>query len=266
MGRLVAMGGIHVPGQRIRSLEKSLERLCKSKNFPDGEAFKWSPDRSYWMRKNLIETARTDFFRAALELAKNHDVRVVAVVEDLSRNTATGLSDHELDATKLLLERFDSTLSAEDRDGIVVVAKPSGGSAQETQLQETCVEMLQSGTGFVQPNRIAISVMTSPFKQVRCLQLADLTVSLSLAMVSGNTTYAQDLFPLIKAMLYISGGRRGGFGLKLHPDYTYRNLYHWLLGDTVIPEGPNARHFLLQKGHAYFRSPWDVASHPGEDD
>jgi hypothetical protein len=28
-------------------------------------------------------------------------------------------------------------------------------------------------------------------------------------------------------------GRVGGFGLKLHPDYSFINLYHWLLGDNA---------------------------------
>jgi hypothetical protein len=27
-------------------------------------------------------------------------------------------------------------------------------------------------------------------------------------------------------------GRIGGLGLKIHPDFRYANLYHWLLGDS----------------------------------
>ncbi len=32
--------------------------------------------------------------------------------------------------------------------------------------------------------------------------------------------------------------RTGGIGLKIHPDFKYANLYHWLLGDRVWMKGP----------------------------
>jgi hypothetical protein len=33
-------------------------------------------------------------------------------------------------------------------------------------------------------------------------------------------------------MLDNDGIRKGGIGLKIHPDYRYANLYHWLINDT----------------------------------
>jgi hypothetical protein len=42
----------------------------------------------------------------------------------------------------------------------------------------------------------------------------------------------------------------GGCGVKLHPDYKYRNLYGWLFGDTHFWKGNNG-HPLPLEGRPY---------------
>lgn len=36
---------------------------------------------------------------------------------------------------------------------------------------------------------------------------------------------------MIQPLLRREMGRIGGVGLKIHPDFSYANLYYWLLGD-----------------------------------
>ena len=40
------------------------------------------------------------------------------------------------------------------------------------------------------------------------------------------------MFAAVKPFLASEAGRIGGVGLKLHPDFSCANLYHWLLGDA----------------------------------
>ena len=68
---------------------------------------------------------------------------------------------------------------------------------------------------------------------MRLLQVADLVTSCTTAHVAGRDRYSEPLFDQWVFPLLHRGhaGRVGGYGLKLHPDFRYANLYHWLLGD-----------------------------------
>jgi len=61
---------------------------------------------------------------------------------------------------------------------------------------------------------------------------ADVVTSCVVARVSGESTHSPPVFDLIKPLLRSDGHRIGGVGLKIHPDFVYANLYHWLLGDS----------------------------------
>jgi hypothetical protein len=100
-----------------------------------------------------------------------------------------------------------------------------------------CLETLQAGTNYVLPDRIAINVVSTPSKLVRLLQLADVVTSCTTAMVSGENNFAPLIFPEVRKLMVSSLGRVGGYGLKIHPDVRYRNLYHWLVGDTHFVRG-----------------------------
>ncbi len=62
MGPLIAIGGISVPDSMARHLEQNINAICIEYGFPEGEEFKWSPGRSLWMRRNLVEEKRERFF------------------------------------------------------------------------------------------------------------------------------------------------------------------------------------------------------------
>jgi hypothetical protein len=51
-------------------------------------------------------------------------------------------------------------------------------------------------------------------------------------MVAGHTEFAAPIFESIKP-IFPKGiyGTVGGWSVKIHPDFSYLNLYHWLLGD-----------------------------------
>ena len=229
---LVAIGGIIIQASDARDLHDDIDRICAAFNFPDGEVFKWSPARDHWMRDHLTGERRTEFSRAVLRAAEQRGaVVVVAMVET---GWAPAAADRPImDAMTLALERYHNFLREKRECGLVIAAKPGGGAEDENRLLLECLDTLKLGTDFVRFRRIATNVVTMSFNPSRLLQVADLVVSSSTALVAGNTYYSAPLVPHIKPMLRTNAqGCIGGVGVKLHPDARYMNWYHWLWGDT----------------------------------
>lgn len=237
MGPLVAAGGVIVKAEELRCLEKELNTLCASVGFPKNEEFKWSPGRELWMRDGLKGENRQRFFLDVLELAQRHNVTATIVIEDTRCGSATDSTSHEDDVSRLLLERIHWGVPSSSPGCVVIVDRPSGGRTDEDRFLSRCLENIQSGTEYVKHDRIALNVLSAPSKLVRLLQLADLITSCTTALVSGESNYSPTIFEQIKPLLATNMTRRGGIGVKIHPDYRYANLYHWLLGDSHYQRG-----------------------------
>lgn len=233
MGSLVAIGGLHVPDKSVRTLERAIGTLCTDCGFPPGQMFKWSPGEELWMRTSLVEDRRRDFFNSVLTLAAMSEVTATVIIEDTGYQCATpDAPSPEVDVTRLFLERVEHLLKRKGAEGVVVVDRPSGGRADEDKFLANCLETVQSGTGYVKPERIVINVVSTPSKLVRLLQVADVITACTVAFVGGEDRHSPGVFPSIKRILDRQSGRIGGVGLKIHPDTRYANLYHWLLGDN----------------------------------
>lgn len=232
MGPLVAAGGILVPGEKVRILEDALEALCTDYSFPLKEEFKWSPGRELWMRENLTGERRTKFLRDAVALAARLGTCAIVVIEDETSSPAIRGNSPERDSIVLLLERIDNELAKRGTYGLVIADRPPGNRKTEDQFLVDCLEDLQAETNFVRNNRILLNVLSTPSKLVRCLQLADVVTACALARVSGESNFSPPVFADIASLLPRHFSRSGGCGLKIHPDFKYANLYHWLLGDT----------------------------------
>lgn len=232
MGPLVSIGGIYVPSQEVGHLERAIDTLCADYGFPPREEFKWSPGRELWMRDNLVGEERQEFLIRMLSLAQDSEVKAIVIVEDTGYETATGALSAEEDVTCLFLERVHKLLNKARAEGIVIVDRPSGGRADEDRFLANCLETLQSGTDYVKPDRIALNVLSTPSKLIRLLQVADVVTSCTVAAVGGEDVHSPPVFDVVRSLLHSDMGRIGGVGLKIHPDFRYVNLYHWLLGDT----------------------------------
>ncbi len=232
IGELVGVGGLILPAAAARSLDRTATEICERFGFPEGEAFKWSPSKDYWMRDNLRKENRTEFFLTILRAAQEHGaVAQVAMVDPTKPGAHVRAKTPAMYATMLCLERLDNFLRPKRECGVVIAAKPSGGASDEEELLAECLDMLTVGTAFAGLRQIAFNVLTSPFKFSRLLQIADLIVSASTALAAGNVAFAAPLQPEIKTLLRSEGGRVGGIGMKMEPDWCFVNLYHWLWGD-----------------------------------
>jgi hypothetical protein len=253
MGKLVGVGGLHVPGAAVRELERSLDALCDEVGFPRAEEFKWSPKRGSWMRGHLEDSARENFFRRALGLAGDLGCRAIVVIEDCERRTALRESESpQEDVVTLLLERADNHLRSAGTEALILTDRPSGGRKSEVKFLSDCLELVRLGTPFVQFEHLAL-MLTGDSRLVRLLQLADVITSCTVAYVGGETPYSGRTFESVKPILRTDGGRVGGVGVKLHPDLRYGNLYHWLLGDDYYFKGHSGVP-LPYSGWPYFSS------------
>lgn len=232
MGPLVALGGISVPANEVGGITYSIDELCKGYGFPPNQEFKWSPGKELWMRTNLAGSQRKEFFGAVIDTLSKKEVIAVVIIEDSNSSPATSASTAELDVTKMFLERVDQLCGRCGCQGLVVVDRMSGDRKDEDTFLFECLETLQSGTTYVKPKHIVHNVLSTPSKLSRLLQAADLITSCTLAFVSGEKQYAPPIFEAIKPLFDKSMGRIGGYGVKIHPDFKYANLYHWLLGDS----------------------------------
>lgn len=231
MGPLVGIGGISLPVSRVRSVEKEIEKLCKDVGFPKGADFKWSPKRDQWMWSGLRNEKRQRFFLKLMDILGAAECIASAVIEDCCHKSAIHESKNaEEDVTKLFLERIHNRLKSKKTDGVLMISRPPGNRKDEDKFIGECIESLSAGTSYVAPERIAVIVCESA-KHHRLLQAADVVASCTVSYVAGEKHHSPPVFDKLKKIMAKDVDRIGGVGLKIHPDYRYVNLYHWLLGD-----------------------------------
>lgn len=233
MKELVGIGGVSLPAASTRAVETKLEAVCRAYGFPPREPFKWSPGKELWMREGLRDEARQNFYLEVLAVLRDAGGVALVAAADKQYKTATAATTHESDVVNLLLERAQLHLTRKGCDGLVIADRPGGGAPDLEKFLLGCLEMRQEGAGYTVPERICINVVSSPSKFIRLLQAADLIVSCSLSRIGGEYTYSPPVFEAIRPLLFSDGGRVGGIGLKLHPDYVYANLYHWIDRDST---------------------------------
>jgi hypothetical protein len=232
MGPLVCIGGLVVQDTKLNELERAIENLCKNFGFPLREQFKWSPGKELWMRDNLVGDHRQNFFTSLLSLIKESSGEAIVIVEDTTCRCATPTQCAEEDIVRLFLERVQWNLIRNSSNGIVIADRPGGGRSEEDKFLLQCLETLQTGTKYIIPDRIVLSVLSASPKFVRLLQSADVITGCSLAFISGEDAYSPPIFDYVRSLLDSDGIRSSGIGLKIHPDFKYVNLYHWLLGES----------------------------------
>ena len=237
MGPLVAVGGLHVPGDEVRRLELELDALCVEFGFPPDEEFKWSPQRDTWEHKNLHGDDRDEFNLRALGLAAEAGAEGIVVIEDRTKRRAVeGAKTPEEDVTLMFLERAHASVP-DGSSAIAVFDRPGGGRKTENDFLMGTLARLRAGTTYASLDRLAMAVSTDSAHS-RLVQLADIVVSCSTALVAGSDRYARKVFDEgVRPLLRSEGRRVGGVGLKIHPDFRYANLYHWLLGDETWWKG-----------------------------
>jgi hypothetical protein len=252
-GKLVAAGGLIIHADQAKAAEQALREHCRATGFPPGDEFKWSPDRQSWMYSNLRGDDRSEFQREVISILAEHRATACVVMEDDARGRATGSTDAPHDVLEMLFERVATTMKRTTETAVLIADSPPGDRPDEYKFVAECLESLDVGTQYVQHDEIAF-VLTSNSKHIRLLQAADLITSCMTAYVAGEPTYSQPMAMEILRLCPADMGNRGGWSVKIHPDHSFGNLYHWLLSDKEIKRGIELVR-LPQSGGPYFTSP-----------
>lgn len=237
MGELVGVGGIYIPSENIMSLERSLNGLCRKVGFPVGDEFKWSPDRKGWMHNQLKGKERETFICDVFRFCWESRVTAVVIASETTAKHPAIYTNHEDYVTQILIERIERLANSVGRDVVVVFDRPGGNKADEDSFLERCLETIQNGTPYRRFSRIALNALSTSSHFIRLLQAADVLTGCVLAYIAGELTYAPPLIPFIRPLLASNAGTVGGVGIKILPDFSYLNLYHWLFGDTEVIQG-----------------------------
>lgn len=239
VGPMIAIGGIIVDDCKILELEREIDALCRQVGFPDGEVFKWSPDRKkHWMYNNLVGVERCSFQCSILEVLNDTGCKAIFIAEDTNCKFADRTSgSHEYDIAKLLIERVDWCYQNCADTGLLICDRPPGNYKQEESYLLSCLQTLKMGTNYRKPERIIMTVLSSPYRLSRLLQTADLITACTLQYLCGEKRFTPPVMKYIKPLFLSEWDRIGGVGVKLHPDFKYANLYHWLFGDSQLIKG-----------------------------
>jgi len=125
----------------------------------------------------------------------------------------------------------------------VIAAKPGGGAEDENRLLVECLDTLKLGTDFVRFRRIATNLVTMPFNHSRLLQVADLVVSSSTALVAGKTNYSEPLVAHIRPMLrIIAQACQGAKGERLRRESVDEAIPDWAALSLAATTGFSLSH------------------------
>lgn len=175
-------------------------------------------------------------------------------ISDETSRTPGSCTTHQEFVTKMLIERVNWLARSKHTSALIVADRPGGNTTTDRYFLNQCLNAIQHGTGYVVPDSIAINTLSTDSHLVRLLQAADLFVSCTTAFFGGESRFSPPVFTAIQPLLARDMGRVGGVGLKLHPDFSYANLYFWLLGDTHYHRG-NIGHPLPFKGRMFGKGP-----------
>ena len=231
MGTVLAFGGILVPANLLADMKDEVDRVATEFGIPECEEIKWSPNKGSWIYQNLHGDQRKNCYQKLLEAAKDSKCSVIVVAWDLEKSELQKPEALEM-VYNYTFERVTNQLNAKNKQGVIVADRPGGGPSDESSFLTSFLGKINYGTQFSSDGRLATSVLTTPSKFQRHLQIADLVVGITCAMVGGNTNYSAPLFPIVKEMLCeSSSGKRAGVGLKVFPD-DWRSLYESLLDES----------------------------------
>lgn len=231
MGKLLAFGGILVEPAKLRQLSKAIDEIASGFGIPPGEEIKWSPRKGSWIHENLKDEARKQCYSAILTTAADAGCKVIVVACDFEMRNLKPEWGFERCVT-YTLERVATHLAIQQSEAVIIADRPSGGHKEADQFLAGFVDQLNDSHNHMVAESFSLNMLTAPSHMVRHLQVADLVVSITSAMLAGQTKWASHYFELIKPMFVRNAlGYIGGTGLKVYPDKLI-NLYHWVLGEA----------------------------------
>lgn len=229
--KTVAFGGLMVPGSQLPKFTRLLDQIYEFYGAPADATteseLKWSPGHGNYFREKVNN--RNKVVLAVLRAADECDVSVQVTAADTGLCGFWDVGRIREEVAKYSFERFVMKLSEKEAAG-VVVSDQSGNRDSELEFLNDFYELVDDGTDYVEGEELIMNAVTTPSRYSRPLQVADVVVSPTTSMVSGdNNEYAERVFERIVELMMEGSGGVAGTGLKLVPK-EFRNMYRWMLG------------------------------------
>ncbi|GIG63411.1 hypothetical protein Lfu02_77830 [Longispora fulva] len=136
-----------------------------------------------------------------------------------------------------LYERIEMLLEEQRENGIAMADRPGGGNAAHGAWMARALTLTQSGTQYVQANRVLTPIVTAPSNLLAEFQLADLVTAATTQAIAGRDNGLK-LVPHLKNLARTSYyGTIGGAGLVLWPRPAMLDLHYWVFGERVYVQG-----------------------------
>jgi len=242
----VGVGGVILPDDSINTLCTLFKRRKKSHGIPAEVEIKWSPPKSSWLRRNLIDEDRISAYSDILDLLRAFNAKVIVAVvqrDELKQSVI----ETKWKCLKFVTERFQFFLQEhEDRNGIIIADFPGSGK-EEKELLQKYYQLLEKGTHYVNPKNIAMNLLTTESHLNPALQLADLVVGITTGMCTPRRGYALPYWDIVKHTLHCNqNGDVMGCGLKIFPQKIIGGII-----TTLFPEVTEEREGIGQTYEEY---------------
>lgn len=234
-------GALLVEDQHLPTLDAEFDALKTRHGFPRRRPLssrvsldqyreaKYSPGRSLWMRNNLIEEARTNFFRGAAELIESLGGRILLSFYD---EKCDDCGEHEAKKRALenLYERFPAIVEDLETGVVIVVCDFEGSNTQTRSLVEQATGIARFGTWYrseIREHLYPVLLLGESHLHAG-LQIADIAASALGSMLVGEEVYAPPVWDAVRPLLYRRSGTAGGWGVKVRTNRAgtlYRRLF-----------------------------------------
>ncbi len=229
----VGVGGVILRDDSINTLCTLFKRRKKSHGIPAEVEIKWSPSKSSWLRRNLIDENRISAYSDILDLLRAFNAKVIVAVvqrDELKQSVI----EAKWKCLEFVTERFQLFLQEqEDRNGIIIADFPGSGK-EEKELLQNYYQLLEKGTHYVKPKNIVMNLLTTESHLNPALQLADLVVGITTGMCTPRRGYALRYWDIVKRSLHCNqNGDVMGCGLKIFPKKIIGGIFTTLFHKVI---------------------------------
>ncbi len=226
LGTLEAYGAVALPGSLLPRFAARTAEIRAEFRLGE-EELKWSPDRKRQpLQFALGARGREPVQRALLAAAAECGAWTATVVWDRDRDPSPD-AHVEKWLLKLLYERISMGLADRDGLGTVVFDQKHSLRGHDADWLATTRNLTDHGTEYAAASRIVNRFVMGPSDHLPGLQLADLVVGATTALVAGQKGGLALREPLLGLAHLPESGELAGAGLKLWPR-SLEGLYAWI--------------------------------------
>ncbi|MFD8086429.1 DUF3800 domain-containing protein [Kitasatospora sp. NPDC059722] len=250
LGTLQAYGAVALPGELLSVFAARAAGIRADFGLGD-EELKWSPDRKRQPAQFALGAqGREPMQRALLAAAAECGAWTATVVWDEERDPSPA-AHREKWLLKLLYERISMGLSDRDGLGTVIFDQKHSLRGHDAGWLAATRKLTDHGTEYTSASRIVNRFVMGPSDHLPGLQLADLVVGATTALVAGQKSGLALREPLLELIHRREDGDLSGAGLKLWPN-SLENLYSWIQHDRPAEPGGDLRELMQLLGEDHY--------------